>query len=43
MMPIKDWNSRLRRFGGSVNLKTLEIGEASTGMTQERKKTANER
>ena len=40
---IKDWNSRLRRFGGSVNLKTLEIGEASTGMTQERKKTANER
>ena len=40
---IKDWNSRVRRFGGSVNEKTMEISEATDAIIQERKKTVNER
>ena len=40
---IKDWNSRVRRFGGSVNVKTLEISQASDSIIPERKKTVNER
>ena len=40
---IKDWNSRIRRFGGSVNEKTMEISEATDAIIQERKKTVNER
>ena len=40
---IKDWNSRVRRFGGSVNEKTMEIGEATDAIIHERKKTVNER
>ncbi len=40
---IKEWNSRVRRFGGSVNVKTMEINEASDALIQERKKTVNER
>ncbi len=40
---IKDWNSRVRRFGGSVNVKTIEISKESDAIIQERKKTVNER
>lgn len=40
---INDWNSRVRRFGGSVNVKTMEISKAPDSIIQERKKTVNER
>jgi len=40
---IKDWNSRVRRFGGSVNEKTKEIGKKLAPIIKERKKIVNER
>ena len=40
---IKDWNSRVRRFGGSVNEKTTEISEKPSPVIKERKKIVNER
>ena len=40
---IEDWNSRVRRFGGSVNEKTTEIGKTLAPIIRERKKIVNER
>ena len=39
---IKDWNSRVRRFGGSVNVKTMEISEKADALIQERPRFNNQ-